>query len=291
MFRFFTSSCRSPQCAGSVFSWLLRRDGSSSPDKPASAPSSPKPSKPLGTILLAKLEHGAVLDGVYGILLDSRAEIDNLSGAKIELAAHFFDDKGNPLKDRDRVNRSSRGQVYVGKESVVPSNAFSLKDDLFIPYQQLDVTSEEAQDIQIELVLWEYSQGRGQRLAIAPRVTFTHTPLSTSERVNREQRENLSGGWRHDDAVITIVQQDDIVVIEGLGIVPYNIVSEKWVYAEGMLHGSVINKRKLPPLTRMWEFELQISQDGNRLSGTFHRSDRKGNFAFDSAPFVWTRIR
>jgi hypothetical protein len=76
-----------------------------------------------------------------------------------------------------------------------------------------------------------------------------------------------------------------------LGIVPYKIVSEKWVYAEGMLHGSVINKRKLPPLTRMWEFELQISQDGNRLSGTFHRSDRKGSFAFDCAPFVWTRIR
>ena len=173
----------------------------------------------------------------------------------------------------------------MGKESVVPSNAFSLKDDLFIPYQQLDVTPEEAQDIQIELVLWEYSQGRGQRLAIAPRVTFTHTPLSTSE------RENLSGSWKHDDAVITIVQQDDIVVIEGLGIVPYKIVSEKWVYAEGMLHGSVINKRKLPPLTRMWEFELQISQDGNRLSGTFHRSDRKGSFAFDCAPFVWTRIR
>lgn len=179
----------------------------------------------------------------------------------------------------------------MGAESVVPSNSFSLKDDLFIAYRQLDITSTEAQELQVELVLWEYSQGRGRRLAIAPRATFTHTPLSTSERVTREHRQDLSGRWNQGDAVISIVQQDDQIVINGLGIVPYTIVSEKWTYAEGILRGSVVNKRKLPPLTRMWEFELQVSEDGNTLSGTFHRSDRKGNFAFDSAPFVWTRIR
>jgi hypothetical protein len=48
-----------------------------------------KPSKPFGAIQLAKLEQGALRDGEYGIRLGGWAEIENLGGAKIEIAAYF----------------------------------------------------------------------------------------------------------------------------------------------------------------------------------------------------------
>jgi hypothetical protein len=259
---------------------------------PKVAPEKPKVKVilPSGTLQLAKLEQGAFQDGVYGIQLGGEARIENLNGAKIELAAYFFDGEGEPLKDSDRVNRSSRGQVYVGKELVAESNAYTLKDGLFLPFKQLDLGSTESSDVQVELVLWEYSQGRGKRLAVAPRETFRYVPISSSERENIKRREDITGTWKQDEITITVDQRDGKVVVTGLDAVPNNIVSEEWGYADGKLLGSIVSQRKFPKRVRVWDFELQVSQDGKSLTGKYHRADKKGNFGFDSESFVWRRV-
>lgn len=250
----------------------------------------PKLSGPKGTIELAELDLSAQRDGVFGVELASDALIENLNGTKIELAAYFYDEKGKPLKDSDKVNRSSKGQVYVGKESMVSSDNYVLKDKLFIPFEQLELAVDVTHSVQVELVLWEYSRGRGNRLAATPKTTFSRVANASSLAKDELHRSDLTGNWRNGDALITMAQQDNTIVLNGLKVVPYNIVSEAWTYERGRLQGMVINKRKLPPVTRIWEFDLRISQDGNTLAGTYHRADRKGNFAFDSEPFVWTRI-
>ncbi|MFP6581488.1 MAG: hypothetical protein VCD00_02915 [Candidatus Hydrogenedentota bacterium] len=259
----------------------------------AAAPS-PKPpparSGPAGSIELIELDLSAQRDGVFGVELASDALIENLNGTKIELAAYFYDDKGKPLKDSDKVNRSSKGQVYVGKESMVSSDNYALKDKLFIPFEQLELAMDVEHAVQVELVLWEYSHGRGNRLASTPKTTFKHVANAPGLARDELHRSDLTGNWRNGNTLITMAQQDNTIVLNGLTVVPHNIVSETWTYERGRLQGMVINKRKLPPVTRIWRFDLRISQDGNTLTGTYHRADRKGNFGFDSEPFVWTRM-
>lgn len=255
-----------------------------------SAPATPA-IDPVGTIKLAKLDLEAQQNATHGVGLSSAAKIEHLNGAKIELAAYFYDTEGNPLKDTDKINRSSRGQVYVGKESIVPSDDYDLTDTLFIPFDQLELAAGEEHEVQVELVLWEYSKGRGQRLAVAPKATFRHAPASAAPQpVQAAGPADVSGTWKYEDSTITIVRQGDTVALNGLGMVPYNIVSEQWSYDNGVLTGTVVNKRNFPPLSRVWNFTLTLSPDGNALTGTFHREGEKGNFAFDSEPFTWTRI-
>jgi hypothetical protein len=86
------------------------------------------------------------------------------------------------------------------------------------------------------------------------------------------------------------VQQGDTIAVSGLGsVVPFSIISEKWAFSDGILRGSLINKRNFPPMTRVWEFSLTLSPDGKRLTGTYHRSDKNGNYPFDSEEFTWVR--
>lgn len=265
------------------------KNATASETKVAATPKSTLPSAK-GSIKMAALNLEAERDGVYGVELVGEGTVENLKGQKIELAAYFYDANGKMLKDTDKINRSSKGQVYVGNDSVADSKTYTLSDKLFIPFDQLEVEGDSEQTVQVELVVWEYSHGRGKKLAASPMSKFQRAPNAVRDARLAAVKDDLSGSWRHEDGIITIIQKDGNIVVSGLGMVPYTIVSEQWTYNRGRLEGSLISKRKVPPLTRMWDFDLRISEDGDVLRGTFHRADRKGNFAFTSEPFVWTRI-
>lgn len=267
------------------------KDTAAKPTEPAPEPESElETTSPEGSIVLAKLDLDAQENGVPGVGLGSEANIEQLRGEKVELAAYFFDAQGNPLQDSDSVFRSSRGQVYVGKESIVPADEYSISDTLFIPFDQLELEPGEEHEVQVELVLWEYSQGRGRRLAASPKARFTHRTIVDKPTVEVAMNNNITGTWKHEDSTITIVQQGNTVIIDDLSMIRNKIISEQWSYENGTLQGTVISKRSFPSITRVWNFNLTLSDDGNTLTGEYNRTDKKGNDIVDSDPVTWTRL-
>lgn len=253
------------------------------------ARTSTAPLSPSGSLQLRDVVQGSVSGGVRGLTLNGVGTVGGLKGKKVELAAYFFDESGNPLKDTDKKFRSSRGQVYVGRETVLPSDTYNLNQGLFLPYTQLDIGGTTPKKLQVELVIWEYSQGRGRKLVATPRTSFT-AALGGASTAAVASGSMLSGNWIADGIPLSIVKQGDQWVVRGIGgIVPFLIMSEKWTFSQGVLRGSLINKRNFPPMTRVWEFDLKLSADGKTLKGSYNRSDKNGNYAFESDVFTWVR--
>ncbi len=253
------------------------------PAEPSEEPTRPVPA---GRIAIAQMEEGVSVEGTQSIRIVSEGVVEHLKGERIEVAAYFFDANGRPLKDRDGKFKSAGGQVYVGREIVVSNDKQALSDALSLPYEQLDLSGGGKQQFKVRLVLWEYTGRRGHGLARSDWAAFSYTPPPTKEELNAVRRADVTGTW---SGGISITQRGDRVVVSGLDV-PQEIISETWSYRDGVLVGTVTTRKGFPPLTRVWEYTLKISEDGRTLRGNYHRSDKNGRFPFDSEPFEWKRV-
>ncbi len=237
---------------------------------------------PSGTMTSMKVTQDVTENGRRGIRLDLKSETLNLADQKVELAAYFFTNKSKELRDRDQQYRSSRGQVYVGKTQTVPTQSYEWTESLFLPYNQLDLESNGEYDLKVNVILWEYSAGKGKAISQSGMRKFHHTQGKTTA----ELRANLSGAWSNG---YEILQTGDRVSIEGFSL-PNRITEQEWIYNGEVLSGTITTRRTVPARTYIWNYTLHIADDGRSLTGTYRKADKKGRYPEASGEFTWERL-
>ena len=115
------------------------------------------------------VDHNVHENGLKGIRIHVKFNVNNMKGKTGQVAAYFYFQEGKPLKDLDRNYRSSDGQVSVS-EDFTPGYQGTLYNDftMFIPYDQLHMNNGEY-DLKFEVLIWSHND---HKLAKSDWITF-----------------------------------------------------------------------------------------------------------------------
>ena len=134
----------------------------------------PKRVSPEARILKVWVDHNQFEDGVKGMRIHVKFEVDNLKGGKGSVIAYFYYKSGNPLKDSNEKYRTKSGKVS-GSRNFQPRYVNSIYEDfkLFMPYRELHMGAGKS-DLKFKVRILD--KGTGQFLSSSSDwVHFTYT--------------------------------------------------------------------------------------------------------------------
>ena len=213
-----------------------------------------------GAIAGVDVETAPTTGGDAGITIAVSGEARDANGVRLETAAYFFDAEGNALQDSDNEYRSSRGQVYVGEYRTADSNPYQWTESLVLPVSQLDLPQSGEYSVKVQVIVWEYSNRRGQVLAQSEMQDVNIKLGPTQD----ERRMSLAGMWSDG---VAIAVTGDAILVEGLDV-RGSIEGQQWTFANDTLSG-VLNIRRRIGADRIGTYTLMLSEDGNTLSGAY----------------------
>lgn len=162
----------------------------------------------IGTVKIRSIEqqHNVYSEGKKGMRINVEMEAHQLKGRKLSAAAFFHFENGPALKDFDQKYRSSQGNVATWKYLTPRYDRTRITLKLFLPYEQLHVTSNGKHKLQFYVGVDEAIAGEASanwpRLARSKNKSFTYsrgadaeqTPLAPQIADSRWQgRETLQG--------------------------------------------------------------------------------------------------
>ncbi len=108
------------------------------------------------------IKHNIYQNGEIGMNLHVDFEVRGHKGDNVQLLTYFYQADGQRLMDKDMSGkfRSSEGQVAVSGRNLYPSaDDESMSDVIFMPYSQLDLTRNGANQLIAEIKLWDIPSG------------------------------------------------------------------------------------------------------------------------------------
>lgn len=229
-----------------------------------------------GRILDVQVNTHAIFDGEPGVSFSVDGQASKVAGTRLETAVYIYDAAGNPIMDTDQQYRSSKGQVYYGEYRVAAGDPYRWSDALFIPFDQLELGPGQRHDLQAQVVVWEYSGGRGQALARSGMIPFTV--------VTGPSPIDLAGQWSDG---VSIFVQDDQITFDGLDL-RGSIESQRWELDGRVLDGIVELRRRIGA-DRVATYELLLSDDGRMLSGIYTVETEDGSEVKDEGTLTLVR--
>lgn len=233
--------------------------------------------EPQGRITQVDIDTNSVFEGEPGVTFTVSGQASDVAGTRLETAVYVFDAIGEPIMDVDGEYRSSKGQVYHGEYRFAREDPLRWTDALFIPFDQLELGPGSTHNLQARLVVWEYSQGKGQVLAQSNLEPFT---VSTGP-----SPFDLAGTWS--EGVSILVDGENNITVDGLDL-RGSVESQRWALDGHVLSGVVNLKRRIGA-DRVATYELLLSEDGRMLSGMYTVETADGSELKDEGTLTLTR--
>jgi subtilisin family serine protease len=133
--------------------------------------------QPIVVLKDVKVKHNQKEDGVNGMRILVSFDISNFGDQEGEVAAYFYfrDVSNRRLKDYDGYYQDPNGYVAMGLPFKPGYNNTSFDNlEMFMPYRQLHLVTDEHYDLKFQIVIWD--RATGNELARSDWVNFWYEP-------------------------------------------------------------------------------------------------------------------